>query len=245
MTDDFSHLDELVEREAAPSRSRRSTPPPEPKPEPERFVAGATQPEWTRAFMGLVERLVDRLVRVEDGLIDVRDQLESMERTFARQIDNVQGDVVGALQPMLQRRHDDATAMQQLLTGVADDLQALRTDFDKRFADRPPDLAGAVTALAETPHQPTRHPATDFATPTFEPDLPMVEAPPVVEEVAEVEDVEEDAEDRAVTASVFHLPPDYFEERGSVPHRVEPRHRPPEGDGEDGRHEVREQRAQH
>lgn len=238
MTDDLSHLDELVEREAAPTRSRR---PPAAKPEAEPADAGAVQPEWTRAFMGLVERLVDRLVRVEDGLIDVRNQLEAMERGVERHFLHLEGEVVNSLQPMLLRRHDDVIQLQSTLNAVADDVQALHERIAVAVAAPAApaaDLRGAVTEVASRPHQPAAHPARDFAAPTFEPDLPFVEAAPPARG-------EDDTEDRTVTAAVFHLPPDYFEERGSVPHRGEPRHRPPEGDVEGGRHDVREQRAQH
>jgi hypothetical protein len=206
--------------------------------------------------MGLVERLVDRLVRVEDGLIDVRNQLEATERGVAGQFERLEADVVSALQPMLLRRHDDVVLLQGTLIGVAEDLQALRSDFDKRFANGSPevaarpDLAGALNESSVLPHQPGRHPAHDFARPSFEAELPMVDEaePRAVEDAAEPDDepvAAPEEDDAREVAAVFHLPPDYFEERGSAAHRVEPRQRPPEGDAEGGRHEVREQRAQH
>ena len=202
VTDDLSRLDALVEREASPNRPRRA--PEAPRPEPERFAAGTSQPEWTRAFMDLVERLVDRIVRVEEALLYVETKLGGLDNSLVK-----------ALQPLLVRREDDMLRLQGAIAAVADDLSLLRRDLRERLD--PLDEPRAEHAPA---HLRRQRAAVLPSAPAIETDLPFIEPHHGESSVAAptggVTDVGEGTADNPeaeLAASVYHLPPDYFEQQ--------------------------------
>ncbi len=117
--DDLSRLDDLVaEREASATTRARHAPAPVAPP-----VVNA--PEWAHLLISRLDRLGERVERIEAGMGRVIARVAQFEGLEARLLDG--------LQPFLMRRHDDVVLMKEKLVDVAADLQELRKELHERL----------------------------------------------------------------------------------------------------------------
>jgi hypothetical protein len=133
---DLDRLDKLVDGEVA--ADRRSTPRNRRAGDTTAEAPRASNPEWSRTLVGLLERLLERLDRLEGDVFDVGKRVDTGT-------DSLVAEIRRAVQP-LYRSEDDAAVLNGQVADLAAQVRELRAEVGE--------LTDGLAALGVARHHP-------------------------------------------------------------------------------------------